>query len=92
MKTVFSTLLGINTIQNELNKPDLALGTSEASLWLGWGDMHVNRYDAIHAKTGMLRALRMQSTSFNSLQTSLKSRKNYIQGSGNIICKGQEKL
>lgn len=37
------TLLGISVVQNELNKPDLAVGTSEVNLWLGWGDVHVNR-------------------------------------------------
>lgn len=36
------TLLGISAIQSELHKPDLALGTSEVSLWLGGGGIHVN--------------------------------------------------
>lgn len=36
-------LLGICAIQNELNKPDLALGTNEVHFQLHVGDMHVNR-------------------------------------------------
>lgn len=37
------TLLAISAIQNELNKPYLALGTNEVSLWLGWGGTQANR-------------------------------------------------
>lgn len=36
-------VLGIRAVQNELNKPDLALGINEFRLQFGVGDMHVNR-------------------------------------------------
>lgn len=55
--------MGISAIQNELNKPDLAIGTSEVNFWLGGN----RKYNVIYnVETDMFRALGMQSTSFKS--------------------------